>query len=34
MFDPQQIVFYERVWAKPDFYDRRETDVVHLVAQP
>jgi protein-L-isoaspartate O-methyltransferase len=33
MFDPLQIVFYEIVRAKSDFYDRRDTDVVRLVAK-
>ena len=33
MFDPLQIVRYEIVRAKSDFYDRRETDVLRLVAK-
>jgi SAM-dependent methyltransferase len=33
MFDPLQIVRYEIVRAKSDFYDRRETDVLRLVAR-
>jgi SAM-dependent methyltransferase len=33
MFDPLQIVFYEIVRAKSDFYDRRDTEVVRLVAK-
>jgi hypothetical protein len=33
MFDPLQIVFYEVLRAKSDFYDRRDTDVVRLVAK-
>jgi protein-L-isoaspartate O-methyltransferase len=33
MFDTLQIVHYEIVRAKSDFYDRRETDVVRLVAR-
>jgi SAM-dependent methyltransferase len=33
MFDPLQIVSYEIVRAKSDFYDRRETDVLRLVAK-
>jgi hypothetical protein len=33
MFDPLQIVRYEIVRAKSDFYDRRETDVLPLVAR-
>jgi len=33
MFDPLQIVFYEIVRAKSDFYDRRDTDVLRLVAK-
>jgi len=33
MFDALQIVRYEIVQAKADFYDRRETDVVRLVAK-
>jgi SAM-dependent methyltransferase len=32
-FDPLQIVHYEIVRAKSDFYDRRETDVIRLVAK-
>ena len=32
-FDPLQIMHYEIVRAKSDFYDRRETDVIRLVAQ-
>jgi len=32
-FDALQIVFYEIVRAKSDFYDRRETDVLRLVAK-
>jgi SAM-dependent methyltransferase len=32
-FDPLQIVHYEIVRAKSDFYDRRETDVIRLVAR-
>jgi SAM-dependent methyltransferase len=33
MFDPLQITHYEIVRAKSDFYDRRETDVLRLVAK-
>jgi SAM-dependent methyltransferase len=33
MFDPLQIVSYEVVTAKSDFYDRRDTDVIRLVAK-
>jgi len=33
LFDPLLIVFYEVVSAKSDFYDRRDTDVVRLVAK-
>jgi len=33
MFDALQIVRYEIVRAKSDFYDRRETDVLRLVAR-
>lgn len=33
MFDPLQIVFYEIVRAKADFYGRREWDILHLVAK-
>jgi len=33
MFDTLQIVHYEIVRAKSDFYDRRETDVLRLVAK-
>ncbi len=33
MFDALQIVKYEIVRAKSDFYDRRETDVLRLVAR-
>jgi len=33
MFDPLQIVHYEIIRAKSDFYDRRETDVLRLVAR-
>jgi len=33
MFDPLHIVRYEIVRAKSDFYDRRETDVLRLVAR-
>jgi hypothetical protein len=33
MFDPLQITHYEIVRAKSDFYDRRETDVLRLVAR-
>jgi SAM-dependent methyltransferase len=33
MFDPFQITHYEIVRAKSDFYDRRETDVLRLVAR-
>jgi hypothetical protein len=33
IFDPLKIVHYEIVRAKSDFYDRRETDVLRLVAQ-
>jgi SAM-dependent methyltransferase len=33
MFDPLQIVRYEIIRAKSDFYDRRETDVLRLVAR-
>jgi SAM-dependent methyltransferase len=32
IFDPLQIMHYEIVRAKSDFYDRRETDVLRLVA--
>jgi SAM-dependent methyltransferase len=32
IFDPLQIMLYEIVRAKSDFYDRRETDVLRLVA--
>ena len=31
MFDPLQIIRYEIIRAKSDFYDRRETDVLRLV---
>ena len=33
LFDPLQITHYEVVRAKSDFYDRRETDVIRLVAR-
>ncbi len=33
MFDALEIVRYEIVRAKSDFYDRRETDVLRLVAR-
>jgi SAM-dependent methyltransferase len=33
MFDPLQIVHYEMVRAKSDFYDRQETDVIRLIAR-
>ena len=33
MFDALQIVRYEIVRAKSDFYGRRETDVLHMVAR-
>jgi SAM-dependent methyltransferase len=33
MFDPLQIVRYEIIRAKSDFYDRRETEVLRLVAR-
>jgi SAM-dependent methyltransferase len=33
MFDPLLIVRYEIIRAKSDFYDRRETDVIRLVAK-
>jgi SAM-dependent methyltransferase len=33
IFDALQIVHYEIVRAKADFYDRRETDVFRLVAK-
>ncbi len=33
VFDPLQIVHYDVVRAKSDFYDRRETDVIRLVAR-
>jgi SAM-dependent methyltransferase len=33
LFDPLQIVRYEIIRAKSDFYDRRETDVLRLVAR-
>jgi SAM-dependent methyltransferase len=33
MFDPLQIVSYEIVRAKSDFYNRRETDVLRMVAK-
>jgi SAM-dependent methyltransferase len=33
MFDALQIVHYEIVRAKSDFYDRRETEVIRLVAR-
>ncbi len=33
MFDPLQIMRYEIVRAKSDFYDRRETDVIRLIAK-
>ncbi|HUN88598.1 MAG TPA: class I SAM-dependent methyltransferase [Terriglobales bacterium] len=33
MFDPLQIIHYEIVRAKADFYDRRETDIIRLVAK-
>lgn len=33
MFDPLQIISYEIIRAKSDFYDRRETDVLRLVAK-
>lgn len=33
VFDPLQITHYEIVRAKSDFYDRRETDVLRLVAR-
>ncbi len=32
-FDPLQIVRYEIIRAKADFYDRRETDVLRMVAR-
>src|SRR5215472_17823446 len=32
-FDPLQIVHYEIVRAKSDFYDRRETDVIRMIAR-
>jgi hypothetical protein len=33
LFDPLQVVRYEIVSAKSDFFDRREMDVVRLVAR-
>jgi SAM-dependent methyltransferase len=33
LFDPLQIIHYEIVRAKSDFYDRRDTDVLRLVAR-
>jgi hypothetical protein len=33
LFDPLEIVHYEIVRDKADFYDRRETDVIRLVAR-
>jgi len=33
MFDALQIEFYEMVRAKSDFYDRRDTDVLRMVAK-
>jgi protein-L-isoaspartate O-methyltransferase len=33
MFDPLQIIHYEIIRAKSDFYDRRETEVLRLVAR-
>jgi SAM-dependent methyltransferase len=33
LFDSLQIVFYEIVRARSDFYDRRETDVLRLLAR-
>ena len=33
IFDPFQIVSYEIVRAKSDFYNRRETDVLRMVAK-
>lgn len=33
MFDALQIVFYEIVRAKADFYGRREWDILHMVAR-
>jgi protein-L-isoaspartate O-methyltransferase len=33
IFDPLQIIRYEIVRAKSDFYDRRDTDVLRLVAR-
>jgi hypothetical protein len=33
LFDPLEIVRYEIVRDKSDFYDRRETDVIRLVAR-
>ena len=33
IFDPLQIIHYEIVRAKSDFYDRRETEVLRLVAR-
>ena len=32
-FDPLQIIHYEIVRDKSDFYDRRETEVLRLVAR-
>ena len=33
MFDALQIEFYEMARAKSDFYDRRDTDVLRMVAK-
>lgn len=33
MFDALQVVRYEVVRAKSDFYDRRKTEVLRLVAR-
>jgi SAM-dependent methyltransferase len=33
LFDPLEITFYEVLREKSDFYDRRETDVLRLVAK-
>lgn len=33
LFDPLEIVHYEIIRDKSDFYDRRETDVIRLVAR-
>jgi len=32
LFDPLRIVHYEIIHAQSDFYDRRDTDIIRMIA--